>query len=39
MTTGNPDHAYGQATLEGVARRLLRGLDSVRPGDLEEIAP
>jgi hypothetical protein len=31
MTTENPDHAYGKATLEGVARRLLRGLDTVTP--------
>jgi hypothetical protein len=22
----NPDHAYGKRTLEGVAKRLLRGL-------------
>jgi hypothetical protein len=26
MTEGNPDHRYGKETLEGVFRRLLRGL-------------
>jgi beta-lactamase class A len=31
MTTGNPSHAYGKATLEGVAKRLLRGLNAVKP--------
>jgi Beta-lactamase enzyme family len=31
MTTGNPSHAYGKATLEGVTRRLLRGLNAVKP--------
>ena len=31
LTTNNPNHAYGKATLEGVARRLLRGLDAVEP--------
>jgi beta-lactamase class A len=31
MTTGNPSHAYGKATLQGVARRLLKGLSAVKP--------
>jgi hypothetical protein len=30
MTTGNGSHAAGKRTLEGVARRLLRGLEGVR---------
>ena len=28
MTTANPSKAYGDRTLQGVARRLLRGLDA-----------
>ena len=31
MTTANGSHAAGKATLRGVARRLLRGLDRVVP--------
>jgi Beta-lactamase enzyme family len=27
MTVNNPSHAYGKATLAGVSRRLLRGLE------------
>jgi beta-lactamase class A len=27
MTVDNPSHGYGKATLEGVSRRLLRGLE------------
>jgi hypothetical protein len=30
MTTSNPSHAYGKATLRGVFRRLFRGLATVQ---------
>jgi Beta-lactamase enzyme family len=30
LTEGNPSHGYGNATLRGVAKRLLRGLHRVR---------
>lgn len=34
LTGGNPTHAYGSETLRGVARRLLRGLESAPEGSV-----
>jgi hypothetical protein len=38
MSVDNPSHAYGKATLEGMSRRLLRGLDPVGTVGPEERA-
>jgi beta-lactamase class A len=38
MTVNNPSHAYGKATLEGMSRRLLRGLEPVGTVGPEERA-
>jgi hypothetical protein len=33
MTVNNPTHAYGKATLEGVARRLFAPVAEVGPSE------
>ena len=38
LTVGNPSHIYGKATLEGVSRRLLSGLEPVGTFGAEERA-
>ena len=38
MTVNNPSHAYGKATLEGMSRRLLRGLEPIGTVGAQETA-
>ena len=38
MTVNNPSHAYGKATLEGMSRRLLRGLEPIGTVGAQERA-